>query len=66
MVALTIGQYFVKAYVYNLLNLLDNNYIIGICTTNIFSLQAEYRILMQREVVTHDVKTFSLHQKPQC
>lgn len=66
MLALTIGQYFMRAEMYNLLNLLDNNYIIGICKLYIFSLQAEYRIFMQREVVTHDVKTFSLHQKPRC
>lgn len=55
MFALTIGQYFVKAEVYNLLNLLDNIYMIGICTMYIFSLQADYRILMQRDIsMYHD------------
>lgn len=55
MLAYTIGQYFVKAEVYNLLNLLDNNYIIGICTMYIFSLQADYHIFLQRDIyMYHD------------
>lgn len=55
MLTLTIGQYFMKAEGYNFLNLLDINYIIGICTMYIFSLQADYRIFLQRDIyMYHD------------
>lgn len=47
MLALTLSQYSMRTEVYNLLSILDNNYIIGFSTIiYIFSLQTDYH--MQR------------------